>query len=721
MAVQDTTIDPDDCLRIANAAGLGFITANNLFNALTAASADILGAPYVDLRLAPYGVTTGAAAATANMNAIKSAIATYNGTGAVLQLPAGDVYVERDTAGQGIQSIRFAPGTSKLTLKGQGMFATRLIMQGVGVSNAEWNLIVVDSSTDITISDMTVLHGTIDNPDFPGDHHALIQVVAATADCRNVVVERVYFSDCIGDAYRVLGDGTIGYKCENLKLLNFVMDTRDHPLGASGLGAGSRSGVSFQRGVKNVEIGHGYIRGAKNSPFEMEPSGVGIQDNILIHDLVVDNSQGSTRLAFTVAGTITDPMKNLVISNVVVVNGSAQIVHTAQKAVTNFTIHVKSDAPAELADDSLLFLHQDNNDAIFSNLTLHRDTGAPAGPLITIIPTGQATGTITPCAGSLLIDGETFTVSDGVTAKVFEFDSGGGVTGGRVAVAFTGADTETTVRDTILAAVNGAGFNVTAEITTVVGRPAVLLTNKHHGTHGNVPITDTVANVTFLVEGMANGVGGSNNIQFRGGNWISRTTAGSAFKYIDCSGCDRITFEGINLELWAATTSEYGFAFRSVGDVNRPSIVDCRVDSRSTTFGATGAKLAAAASFSATNAYQVRDIYVSGLRAPNSCTTGILFDNQGGGGMDSTPTMLACDFTGATNVWLAQNSAANTVFPMISGNKGGVCTRVGTVAPEGVVTAPQGSQYVYQNGNSTALYFKSTGTGNTGWSQVTIP
>ena len=61
------------------------------------------------------------------------------------------------------------------------------------------------------------------------------------------------------------------------------------------------------------------------------------------------------------------------------------------------------------------------------------------------------------------------------------------------------------------------------------------------------------------------------------------------------------------------------------------------------------------------------------------------------------------------------------IFPVIAGNRGGICTIVGTFAPEGKVVATQGCSYIEQNGDSTALYFKSTGTSNTGWTQVTIP
>jgi hypothetical protein len=128
----------------------------------------------------------------------------------------------------------------------------------------------------------------------------------------------------------------------------------------------------------------------------------------------------------------------------------------------------------------------------------------------------QATGTITTIAGASIVDTETFTISDGfggvtgdpgVGAKIFEFDSGGGVSGGNVAVAFTGGDSADTIRDSIIAAINGvANFRVTASSG---GAATVSLVNDFDGTFGNLTITETVANAGFIVSGMSGGVNGN--------------------------------------------------------------------------------------------------------------------------------------------------------------------------------------------------------------------
>jgi len=120
-----------------------------------------------------------------------------------------------------------------------------------------------------------------------------------------------------------------------------------------------------------------------------------------------------------------------------------------------------------------------------------------------------ASGTITCLGGADLIDGETFTISDGVhEPTVFEFDSGGGVTAGRTAVAFAGGDSAATVHLAVLAAINGVG--ATLAITATDGGGAIVnLVNENTGTAGNVTITDTVADVDFTHTGMSGGQTGA--------------------------------------------------------------------------------------------------------------------------------------------------------------------------------------------------------------------
>lgn len=161
----------------------------------------------------------------------------------------------------------------------------------------------------------------------------------------------------------------------------------------------------------------------------------------------------------------------------------------------------------------------------------------------------SATGTITVVPGANLIDTETFTLDDGVNPPtVFEFESGGGVTPGNIAVTYTALDTLATVRSSVIAAINGiaGGLLITAAPSVTPG--VITLTNDGVGAAGNQAITDTVADVGFLVTGMLGGVGLQSNIAL---------TAGA------CTPLQIVT--EINAALGAPLAS-----FRQIGGVNGP-------------------------------------------------------------------------------------------------------------------------------------------------------
>jgi hypothetical protein len=122
---------------------------------------------------------------------------------------------------------------------------------------------------------------------------------------------------------------------------------------------------------------------------------------------------------------------------------------------------------------------------------------------VTVQITSAATGSITTVVGSLLVDGETFTLDDGVNPPVvFEFDNNSIITPGNVPVVFTALDTADQVRNFIVFAVNGSTVGITASIG---GSGLVDLVNDLPGLGGNVTITETVANAGFLVTGMSGG------------------------------------------------------------------------------------------------------------------------------------------------------------------------------------------------------------------------
>lgn len=118
-------------------------------------------------------------------------------------------------------------------------------------------------------------------------------------------------------------------------------------------------------------------------------------------------------------------------------------------------------------------------------------------------------------------------------------------------------------------------------------------------------------------------------------------------------------------------------------------------------------------------AMTVSDVSIVNNNAGNACTRGVHFDvsTADGSTVDDYPILQGNNFRGATNPWVASNHATGLVFPIVWGNRGDVCQMVGTVAPGGAVTAVQGCRYTWQHGDSTQDFYKSSGTGNTGWSK----
>ena len=129
---------------------------------------------------------------------------------------------------------------------------------------------------------------------------------------------------------------------------------------------------------------------------------------------------------------------------------------------------------------------------------------------ITVPSAAKATGTITTVTGAELVDEETFVINDGVNPAVtFEFDDDDSVveTSTLRQVEFTSGDTANTVRDTIIAAINGApALSITASSG---GDATVSLLHDSNGSFSNIPMSETVNDTDFVVSGMTGGTGDS--------------------------------------------------------------------------------------------------------------------------------------------------------------------------------------------------------------------
>lgn len=127
--------------------------------------------------------------------------------------------------------------------------------------------------------------------------------------------------------------------------------------------------------------------------------------------------------------------------------------------------------------------------------------------MIQFTPDAPATGTITTVAAANLVDGETFTLDDGInTPVVFEFDvTPDGVTPGNILVDVSGDITADDVRDTVIAAINGVGGAL--EISAASGGAATVdLTHTLGGTVGNTTSSETVADGGFVITNMTGGL-----------------------------------------------------------------------------------------------------------------------------------------------------------------------------------------------------------------------
>ncbi len=112
----------------------------------------------------------------------------------------------------------------------------------------------------------------------------------------------------------------------------------------------------------------------------------------------------------------------------------------------------------------------------------------------------------------------------------------------------------------------------------------------------------------------------------------------------------------------------------------------------------------------------------SDRRAPRA-TGSTCRSTRGEATPDRTPEISGIA-NGSDPVWTQKDQNDNptsTVFPIISGNRGDICTLVGQATPEGAVTAIQGCTCIHRNADTTALLFKQTTAGNTGWVPITVP
>jgi hypothetical protein len=117
-----------------------------------------------------------------------------------------------------------------------------------------------------------------------------------------------------------------------------------------------------------------------------------------------------------------------------------------------------------------------------------------------------AAGTITTVAKASLVDGETFTVDDGVNPPVtFEFDSNGVWNPLNIRINIVPLVTADDVKTAIIAAINGVGD--TLLMSAIDGGAAtVTLSQDIGGAQGNTAQSDTVVAPGFIITNMTGGI-----------------------------------------------------------------------------------------------------------------------------------------------------------------------------------------------------------------------
>ncbi|HSK00542.1 MAG TPA: hypothetical protein VK932_04850 [Kofleriaceae bacterium] len=489
--------------------------------------------------LTSYGVVADdPARASENRRAIQRAIHEQSGRGVVLALPPGAIYLDR---GAHHISLRFS-GVTDLVLAGDPSGASTIVIEGDALGGYWVGIEIHDGARRIGLRDFSIEHGPrFDNPS-PSQQNHLIQLNAHRQNVSDVEIQHVRFGPCIGDALRILG--TSPSHVERVKVHDFAMHTGGHPNAPR---RGSRSGLSLQRGFKDVEVRDFYIHGAKNSPIDMEPSAAAPMEGLHIHDGVVDNGGGTTVHAVSLGGwedaaRHVTPLRRSSFRNVTVLEGQIMLVNTEGLELSDVTLLASDRGPMATSAAPMIYVFHHNANLRLRRVDMLRDAGAGSGALL-------------------------------------------------------------------------------------------------HVSHG----VETYPS----------------NIEIEGGTWISRVdpeVKGRA--YVSFESAQGVRMRDLQLRLEGpAPADKFGIRFRSSGrDVSDVELSGLRLE-------APGGPLAAGVWLAATNNRTVRDVRITGVRAPGAAAHGVLFDATSGSEIEAAPVLEENDFSGAIADWAAVNFAATRVAP----------------------------------------------------------
>ncbi len=188
---------------------------------------------------------------------------------------------------------------------------------------------------------------------------------------------------------------------------------------------------------------------------------------------------------------------------------------------------------------------------------------------------------------------------------------------------------------------------------------------------------------------------------------INETTGGSFIKAVDVSACS------FGSNLCRSTNGDASVAFAMDFQAVTANITNLLVGPGNQITAAAGSFKAAVRLLA--NGANVTDASIVGNQG-NQIDYGAQFEIGGGGGVFNGQLMYAGNnFNGSVG---DHNDVGVTIRPNIGFNAGTFGSQLfsGTGSPEGVITARISSVYLRTDGGqATAVYYKESGTGNTGW------
>jgi hypothetical protein len=256
------------------------------------------------------------------------------------------------------------------------------------------------------------------------------------------------------------------------------------------------------------------------------------------------------------------------------------------------------------------------------------------------------------------------------------------------------------------------------------GVPLLYVYQKNTGTRlRNIHITrdaGSAAGPLVQIESSANGI--PSRLDIEGGEWLTKVsvTDASDISHVRLIDVNHFRIRGTRLRIEdPAPSGHIGILVKpGQGDINEIAFEEVVVESPNGLLGSTNPDRKLGALHLSALRHNISEVIVRGVIAQSSAVNGILFDANSGGTIEPYPILQGCDFSGCTKQWDTDNFAV--VYPVVGGNKGSVCQFVGSILPEKNVTAVQGSYYTMMNGDSTQIWVKTLGTGNTGWTRVAI-